>query len=300
MGNNGTLRNWNSPAGRVTRLVWVSLALGFTTIAAGAQAQTFKVLFKFHGPDGQAPAARLFMDNAGNLYGSTSNGGTVTTGCPVQDPPTPCGTVFKLDSSGKETVLRNFSKKESDGTVPFGSVTLDPEGNIYGTTNQGGYTGNQYCSPNGCAVVFEIDTNGRYKVLHRFTGPPDGAFPNEVNLLWFDGLLYGVTPFGGTGTSCGLSSGCGTVFKINPKTGKETILYQFSGGTDGAVPSVGLMRDKAGNFYGTTRYGGTGNCDAYPGTGCGVVYKLDPHGNETVLYDFAGQQDGKYPWSVPV
>ncbi len=122
-----------------------------------------------------------------------------------------------------------------------------------------------------------------FKVLHRFAGPRDGSLPYSSLIRDEAGNLYGTTQYGG-GTDCFGGLGCGTVYKLDP-TGKETVLYRFTGtGGDGSGSLAGVIRDKAGNLYGTTGYGGLNSCP----DGCGTVYKLDPTGKETVLYSFTG------------
>jgi uncharacterized repeat protein (TIGR03803 family) len=219
------------------------------------------VLFSFSGPDGSVPLGPLTMDQAGNLYGTTTGGG------PNND-----GTVFKLDTSGNETVLHNF--EGSDGEEPYSGVIMDAAGNFYGTTAAGGSSSN--CQGGGCGTVFKLDASG---VLHSFSfNHSDGWGPYGGLVRDKAGNLYGTTGLGGTSDYC--SNGCGTVFKVDP-SGNETVLYNFTGGgADGLIPLAGLVRDAAGNLYGTTGGGGTG--------GGGTIFKLDPSGNETILYDFPG------------
>jgi uncharacterized repeat protein (TIGR03803 family) len=126
--------------------------------------------------------------------------------------------------------------------------------------------------------------SGKYKVLHSFTGAPDGAEP-PMGLIgdWF-GNLYGVTTYGGNSADCTWGApnppGCGTVFKLDKK-GNLTLLYTFTGLADGAVPGSGLTMDWAGNLYGNTLYGGDYGCiSGFPPNGCGVVYKLKPQSGE--------------------
>jgi uncharacterized repeat protein (TIGR03803 family) len=136
-------------------------------------------------------------------------------------------------------------------------------------------------------VVFKIDPAGTETVLHAFTGAPDGVFPGLSALLMDSaGNLYGTTPNGGTGTSCGSSLGCGTVFKIDT-SGKETVLYSFTGGSDGAFPEATLVSDSAGNLYGEAGGGGLYNF--------GTIFELSATGVETVLYNFTGQRTGGSP-----
>jgi len=125
--------------------------------------------------------------------------------------------------------------------------------------------------------------------IHTFTGTPDGATPFQSDLLDIGGTLYGTTGAGG-------AFGFGTIFKIS-STGKETVLYSFTGGTDGGQPSSGLVRDKSGNVYGTTFNGGDLSCVLLNLVGCGVVYEFNASGL-TVLYTFTGGADGAWPQGV--
>jgi uncharacterized repeat protein (TIGR03803 family) len=226
--------------------------------------QTFKTLYEFTGADGAYPAADLLLDKAGNLYGTTVIGGTSGS-----------GTVFKLDSNGNETVLYNFTFVP-DGALPTAGLMRDDAGNFYGTTSQGG---------SSCCwgIVFKLDVAGKETVLYRFTGGADGWYPNARLIRDDAGNLYGTTTYGGYGSNL---ASYGTVFKLD-SNGNYTVLYTFTGGADGANPSAGLVQDDAGNFYGTTTYGGA--------SGWGTVFKLDSNGNYTVLHSFSGGADGCWP-----
>ena len=242
-----------------------------------AQAQKFKVLHTFRGPNGGSPVGVLVRDASGNLYGSTIGGGTGN--CSKMG----CGTTFKLNKAGKEVWLYSF--KGGNGLNPDAGLLRDAAGNLFGTTV---YGGNTNCAPpEGCGTVFKLSKTGKKEtVLHKFTGTPDGWFPEALLVEDKAGNLYGTTYLGGT-------SGVGTVFKMDA-TGKETILHSFTGppngGGDGAYSYDGVIRDKVGNLYGVTFEGG-----AY---GAGVVYKLDATGQETLLYSFAGGSGGANPDSV--
>jgi uncharacterized repeat protein (TIGR03803 family) len=235
------------------------------------------LLYKFIGtPNGWFTAAGLVRDAAGNLYGDTQQGGSSGSGY---------GTVFKVDRTGKETVLYSFAGG-SDGIDPYATLVRDSAGNLYGVTVAGGGTSCEF----GCGTVFEVDTAGKETVLYRFQGGADGSNPNGGLLLDGSGNLYGTTNTGGEGP-CDAGNGCGTVFRLDT-SGKETVLYRFSGGTDGEFPEAGVVRDNAGNLYGTTVFGGAyRNCN---GDACGVIFKLDTAGNETVLHSFSGS-DGAQP-----
>jgi uncharacterized repeat protein (TIGR03803 family) len=170
--------------------------------------------------------------------------------------------------------LYNFTGS-SDGGRVYGAVVRDKSGTLYGTGQIGGV---------GVGVVYKLDpTTGQETVLHTFAGAPtDGAFPTGPLLRNKDGSLYGTTAYGG-------QSNKGTIFKIDKK-GNETILYNFVGGaTDGCTVVAGLIRDKSGNFYGTTEQCGSG--------GFGTVFKLDTSGNESVIHSFTdSDQDGATPY----
>jgi uncharacterized repeat protein (TIGR03803 family) len=225
------------------------------------------------GEDGDQPYASLIRDAKGNLYGTTYWGGG-TAACNGGNG---CGVVFKLDTSGEETVLHAFTGAGGDGANPYDALAQDAQGNIYGTTEFGG--GSRVCS-GGCGVIFEISTAGKERVLYRFSA--DGVGPLEGLVLDAKGNLYGTTQYGGT-------FGAGTLFMLDD-TRKETVLYSFGGGTDGQQPLLGdLVRDAKGNLYGTTQFGGT--------FGQGMVFKLDKAHTETVLHSFSGGTDGSYPYA---
>ncbi len=193
-------------------------------------------------------------------------------------------------------VLHSFAGPP-DGQAPYGGLILDADGNLYGTTQNGGTSTG--CRPNygeTCGTVFKLSAEGVETILYSFSGVPDGEFPTSVLVRDEKGNLYGTTQMGGNG-SCAYGDiyGCGTVFKIDP-TGKETVLHSFPAtGGDGEIPYAGLRRDKKGNLYGTTTYGGAYCEGEY---GCGTVFKIDPTGTETVLYSFGTYyEDGTGPYS---
>ena len=224
-------------------------------------------------PYGADPTGSLIQDSAGNLYGTTTAGGAANM-----------GVVYKLDRAGNQTVLHSFTGG-ADGGDPVAGVIEDSAGNLYGTTQLGGTA--------GYGVVFKLNPAGQETVLHSFTGKSDGGSPSAGVTRDSAGNLYGTAGFG--------SAGAGVIFKLTA-TGDFTVLYSFTGGPDGGDPSSGVILDSAGNLYGTTTVGGTGStytgpCD-FPENGAfnaGVVYKLDPANNETVLYSFTACFDGGYP-----
>jgi uncharacterized repeat protein (TIGR03803 family) len=193
--------------------------------------------------------------------------------------------VFKVDTSGTETVVHKFS--EADGGFLYAGVIMDGKGNLYGTTAHGGIG----CGDPGCGTVFELTkAGGRWKetVRHKFTGgTTDGAYPLGGLIQDAKGNLYGTTELGGSpGTS-------GMVFKVS-KFGKETVLHSFAGyPSDGGAPYLaGVVMDTKGNLYGDTLEGGDFNQ--------GAVYKLGKSGTLTVLYSFSGGADGFEAMGTPI
>jgi len=222
-------------------------------------------------PDGALPYAPLVGDASGAFYGTTVSGGTVNSNCPYG-----CGVVFKAEPNGSETVLYRF-RGGRDGAQPYGGLTGDAAGNLYGTTAAGG---DRMCSGSygpGCGTVFKLEPSGKFAVLHIFSGAPEGAAPQAVLLRDDRGNLYGVgQPLWNTG---------GAIFKID-SNGRETILHQFLNGQGGDAKTA-LIRDPAGNLYGAANLGGSSNC--------GAVFKLNPAGLLTSLHTFTLATDGCSP-----
>ena len=256
--------------------------------SATAYAATEKILHSFNGTlvHGSAPESALVDDASGNLYGTTYYGGANSL-----------GTVFKLTPTSKgrwtQTVLYSF-KGGRDGSSPAASLVLDALGNLYGTTYVGGAGS---CSiggvPLGCGTVFKLapTTHGSWTetLLYSFQGGNDGAHPEAALIFDSTDNLYGTTVSGGT-----TPYSRGTIFKLSPSPGgswTETILYSFTGLSDGSMPGAPLIFHASGNLYGTTEYGGA--------SGNGVVFELTPNAqgtwSETVIYNFAGGSDGSAP-----
>jgi uncharacterized repeat protein (TIGR03803 family) len=230
----------------------------FKLNASGQQSVLHTFTGGADGANGYADPG-LIRDAEGNLYGATSNGGG----------PASAGVVFELDPAGQESVLYTFPGG-SDGANPHSGVTGDGKGNLFGTTYSGG--------PASAGVVYQVDAMGHETVLYRFTGGADGKNPTAGVIPDSAGNLYGTTVYGGIGY--------GVVYRVNA-AGNETVLHAFTGGADGAYPYAGVIRDSEGNLYGTASAGGQANA--------GVVYKVDPAGDETVLYFFTGGPDGSGP-----
>jgi uncharacterized repeat protein (TIGR03803 family) len=191
-----------------------------------------------------------------------------------------CGVVFEVTPSGTETVLYTFTGG-NDGGQPFGALLPDGNGGFYGTAAGAG--------ANRLGVVFDVSSGGTETVLHAFAGGSDGDGPQAALIADASGNLYSTTKQGGGACS---GFGCGTVFEV-AADGTESVLYAFTGGTDGSNPVASLLRDNAGNLYGTTEFGG--DASGCGGTGCGTVFKLSPAGTLSVLYTFTGGNDGGQP-----
>jgi uncharacterized repeat protein (TIGR03803 family) len=242
---------------------------GCGTVFELSKAGKFKLLHSFlGGPDGSEPDGGLVMDAQGNLYGTTASGGGPGCSSPANSG---CGTVFKIDTEGKKTVLYRFAGG-MDGSFPRGNLVWDEQSNLYGTTASGGGSGCQQGL--GCGTVFKLDKNGQETVLYSFGRAEDGADPVAGLVRDSAGYLYGTTVQGGGKGRCSASS-CGTVFKLDA-SGKETVLHRFSGRTDGGFPEGRLLQETDGTLYGTTDRGGDLKCFYNSGVGCGVVFKLTP------------------------
>ena len=238
-----------------------------------------KVIYSFKGPpDADGPQFALLNLN-GTLYSTTQQGGGAGCGC---------GTVFSVTPSGSEHVVYSF-KGGSDGASPFASL-IAINGKLYGTTYFGGRS--TRCA-GGCWTVFEMDTSGRERILHRFKGyPHDGEHPVGA-FVAVNGELYGTTWVGGTG-AC-YQEGCGTIFAVST-SGKERVLHNFDGAPDGENPE-GALVNLDGALYGTTIAGGTsGACPAWGG--CGTFFRLIPSSTSesySVIYSFVGGRNSAEP-----
>lgn len=241
---------------------------------------SLKLLHSFNDNevDGITPYTRLVFDSAGNLYGTTNNGGSNNVGTVFQLTPTTSG-------SWKETILHSFENNEVDGTYPYGGLILDSSGNLYGTTAGGGVDFN--------GTVFEL-TPGKTgdwteTVLHNFDFS-DGISPYAGLIFDASGNLYGATYAGGT-------YGYGTVFELTPQGSgewNETTIFNFNGqNATGDAPYATLIFDSTGNLYGTTVLGGTYDS--------GMVFELTPQSSgewtETIVHSFEPSNwDGGNPY----
>ena len=248
----------------------------FELTPAGGGTWTEKVLHTFSGADGSGPIGGLIFDAAGNLYGTTSGGGTFLA-----------GTAFELTPAGggswTEKVLWSFGN-DPDGESPSAALIFDAAGNLYGTCETGG--------ANSAGTVFELSpgAGGTWteKVLHSFAGGAEGTQPSAALVFDAAGNLYGTNYTGGTGHH-------GTVYELSPAGGgtwTAKVLYGFSG-PDGATPQEALIFDAAGNLYSTTFGGGAYNL--------GTLFELSPAGGgtwtEQALHNFGNGTDGSGPWA---
>jgi uncharacterized repeat protein (TIGR03803 family) len=242
-----------------------------------------EVLHSFTGnPDGEYPSTDLVLDEAGNLYGMAVLGGTYGSGA-----------VFRLSPSKagwNETVLYSFTSG-LDGGQPYGGVTLDAEGNLYGTAVVGGTYGN--CPEDGCGVVWKLTRSPgdawTHSVIHDFDAV-DGSGAGGPVVFDQLGNLYGMTPTGGP-------FGLGVVYQLAPKgpgaAWHYTMIHAFTGGDDGATGSAGrLLVDEQQNVYGVATVGGE--------HGVGTVFRISPSPGQgwtfTTLYSFQGEPDGVFPY----
>lgn len=265
-----------------------TLVLGFVSLilTANLWAAQEQTLYGFGtAPDGNYPASTLAMDRSGALYGTTLQGGRFGA-----------GVVFKLTpDSGQwvKTVLYDFCTQGvcSDGSSPYGKLVIAPNGNIFGTTYQGGVYGY------GVAYRLTKHQDGTWaeSVLHDFGNGTDGKGPLAGMILDKAGNLYGTTTAGGTTSTC--FAGCGTAFRLTRGAQgqwTEAVLYSFcsqEGCSDGNSVDAPLALDQSGNLYGTAAFGGVGND--------GVVFELTRNDKdewtEQVIHSFTGGSDGYEP-----
>ena len=265
----------------------VSVCAAILLLAASSSAQTEKTLYRFQAGDGVFPNANLVADAAGNLYGTNVYGGAYADGAVFE--------MLRPTAPGQpwtQTVLHSFDG--ADGINPIGGVIFDSAGNLYGATFLGGSS--------NYGTVYELSppssggATWTLTVLYNFQGSPDAGQPADSLTFDAKGNLYGTTEYDGV---C-----CGTVFELSPPSVSggawtESVLYSYTGGTDGMEPVGGVVLDAAGNLYGTTFAGGhTPPCT----NACGIVFRLSPPGapgaswTETVLHRFKGKLDGIQPF----
>jgi len=252
----------------------ITLLLGVSHAAS-----TTQVIYSFLGDtDGEYADTDLVTDSAGNIYGTTVQGGTYAS-----------GTVFQVTPAGVHTILYSFTGG-TDGGEPYKGVTLDAQGNIYGTAGVGGkYVGP--CVDTGCGTVFKLTNNGgnwTFSIVHSFTGGRDGWGPGSGVTVDSAGVVYGTTPLGGTNNA-------GVIYQLTNVSGNwtEKIIHAFTGGNDGIGGSAGrLLPDRRGGFFGACTAGGA--------NGSGVIFHLIPGSGGkwrlVPIYAFKGMPDAGFPY----
>ncbi len=243
-----------------------SMLLAVAVLAgAHVQAATFTTLHSFNELDGNSPDGSLFIDSAGNLFGTTRYGGEWEQ-----------GNVFRLNAGGGLTVL-----SDDVGREPRGGLVMDTSGNLFGTTFRGGV--------HLQGSIFRLDPNGGVSTIHSFNGS-DGRYPSTRLLLDASGNLFGVTEQGGKWDHCFPFSGCGTMFRLDAG-GSFTTLHHF--GNDpflgllpiGGAPNGGLVADASGNLFGTTSLAGSSGS-------LGHIFRLAADGGLTRLDVLGGNYQG--------
>ena len=257
--------------------VWIyagrMLAMGAATsllITAAWAASATKLVYSFGGnADGEYTDTELVRDSAGNLYGTSVQGGIFGG-----------GTVFQVTPAGVHTVLYDFTGG-ADGGEPYKGVTLDAQGNLYGTA----VTGGGGSCEGGCGVVYKLSNSGgswNQTVIHTFTGS-DGSGPGSPVAIDKNGDVFGTTPTGG-------ANGIGVVYQLREDAGawKFRVIHTFTGGDDGGGGSASrLLIDAAGNLFGVCTVGGA--------NGFGTVFEMSQHQGQwqlTTLYAFKDSPDG--------
>jgi uncharacterized repeat protein (TIGR03803 family) len=258
----------------VNRIPFLCVAVSLLASAAWAASST-KLIYSFAGnADGEYLDSELVMDRAGNLYGTTVQGGASSS-----------GTVFQVTPAGVHTVLYSFTGG-ADGGEPYKGVTLDAEGNLYGTAVSGG----SGCD-GGCGVVFKLTKSAgtwTQTVIHAFNDS-DGSGPGSPVSFDKDGNLYGTTPTGG-------ANGQGVVYQLKPDGAGGwifAVIHTFTGGADGSGGSASrLLVTRSGKLYGVCT---SGVANIY-----GNVYEMSFHNGQwqfATLYSFKGSPDGAAPYS---
>jgi uncharacterized repeat protein (TIGR03803 family) len=244
---------------------------------------TIRVVYSFSGnngtSDGYAPYAPLVLQSPGVFYGTTGLGG----GSPNCD--AGCGTVFRVNSDGSETIIYAFAGG-SDGARPMAGLILGPDGTLYGTTEYGGDGAGCQSAEfiaaygySGCGIIYSIKSDGTEGVIYSLQGTgADGCILADGVVLGANGNLYGAA------AGCG-SYQSGMVFEVTP-AGVETVLYSFTGANDGEEPNA-VTFGKDGSLFGTTYAGGANTV--------GTVWKFTDTGVFSVLHTFGGPGDGAFP-----
>jgi uncharacterized repeat protein (TIGR03803 family) len=281
---------------RAFRFTLCTLLLPVLLFAQSASSQQFTLIHVFTTTDNLNAGTSLARDQFGNLYGASTLSALQCAGG------ISCGAIYKITAAGQLSTLYRF-QGPPDGTRPnavvsVAGVSITNPATLYGTTMYGGTSASQDCDQGaGCGTVFKLSSNGEEAILHSFTAPPNDGILPSAGVIAEPGptpgsgeVLYGTTYYGGPYSMNGLP-GEGTVFQI--ANGVESVLYDFTGRADGALPFAPLLF-RQGALYGTTVFGGSGSCVTSFGSGCGTVFKIVGT-HESVLYSFNNQADGGFP-----
>lgn len=255
-----------------------------------------ETLLDSNGQPGGSLDSPVLVAANGDLYGMSPYGGDYNCGTDGFG----CGTLFRLTQAGKLTVLHTFVG--SDGIQPEGGLVQDAKGNLYGTAFYGGNsgcktTGYQYPGEAsnyqaGCGTIYELSVDGKFTILHTFTGPGDGGGPLGL-IIDSEGNLYGIAQNGGLYEGNGEIYGLGTIFKVDTTTGDFSVLFSFTPKvSESQFFANHLVRDSKGNLYGAKQFDGAHNT--------GYLFRLDTKGNFADLYDFAEQTQGTPDGFFPV
>jgi uncharacterized repeat protein (TIGR03803 family) len=239
---------------------------------------TESVLYNFTGGnDGSGPGSAPAFDKAGNLYGSTPDGGKYGV-----------GVIYTLivgkNGQWKQKILHTFTGGNDGSTGSLGPLLIDGKGNVYGVAELGG------ASQAGTAFKLTPQSGGKWKfrTIYGFKGEPDAGFPYGGLIADAAGNLYGATYYGG-------ANGVGSVFELarGAKGYQESVLYSFGSVNDVNSTTTTLVFDSASNLYGTASAGGDSGCD------CGGIFKLKSSAGkwkESVVHKFTGDPDGAFPY----
>jgi len=243
---------------------------------------SLKTLYSFDFTHGVAPFGPLIQAKDGTFYGTTFGGGALSEGGTRG-----FGSIFNITAAGALTTLHNFAGM--DGATPNGLIQ-GTDGNLYGTTQNGGDTTCFNLVAEGCGIAFKITTTGSFTPLHDFNGQSEGLDPDAALIQGRDGNFYGTT------AAMPFQIGTGALFQLTPG-GSLTTVYTFqSFGTNGAFPQYPLIQAADGNFYGITPEGGANSgpnnpCGHGNAEGCGTIFQVTPSGTYTNLYTFCSQPE---------
>jgi len=243
----------------------------------------YTILHKFVGGsgDGAFPASGVTRDAAGNLFGTTEGGnGNLST-------------LYEVEKTGGEKTLHFFTNF-TDGAAANSAPIVDSEGNLFGNTTYGGDSSCGF-DGNGCGTIYEMQANGKFRVLYTFTSLTQAIEPIGSPIIDSTGNLFGTTQWGGD-LNCEHTVGCGTIYELDHSS-KFKVLHKFAGKSDGSSPTC-VIDGGDGSLVGVTNAGGDLSC--YPPFGCGTIFRLDKTGKFNTLYTFTPFTENNNGHSCPV